>query len=43
MYGRPWAEIWHKYWEQGMPDPDAAKKQEELFNFDDTAPAPGSK
>ncbi len=43
MYGRPWAEIWHKYWEQNMPDPDAAKKQDELFNFDDTAPAPGSK
>jgi len=33
MYGRPWAEMWHKYWEQGMVDPQAAKAQDELFNF----------
>jgi hypothetical protein len=29
MYGRPWAHIWEKYWEQGMEKPDA----EDIFNF----------
>jgi hypothetical protein len=30
MYGRPWAQIWEKYWEQGMrrPEPD------DLFSFE---------
>ncbi|MBN1240371.1 MAG: hypothetical protein JXB36_17850, partial [Gammaproteobacteria bacterium] len=30
MYGRPWAQIWEKYWEQGMSRPIA----DDLFNFD---------
>ena len=30
MYGRPWAQIWEKYWEQGMERPD----DEDLFNFE---------
>jgi hypothetical protein len=29
MYGRPWAQIWQKYWEQGMKKPD----EEDLFDF----------
>jgi len=31
IYGRPWAQIWEKYWEQGMDRP----QQEDLFNFDE--------
>jgi hypothetical protein len=30
MYGRPWAAIWEKYFEQGMSRPD----EEDLFNFE---------
>jgi len=30
MYGRPWAQIWEKYWEQGMEKPDG----EDIFNFE---------
>jgi hypothetical protein len=30
MYGRPWAAIWEKYFEQGMTGPD----EEDLFNFE---------
>jgi hypothetical protein len=30
MYGRPWAHIWEKYWEQGMKRPEA----EDIFNFE---------
>ena len=30
MYGRPWAQIWEKYWEQGMEKPEA----EDIFNFE---------
>jgi hypothetical protein len=30
MYGRPWAHIWEKYWEQGMQKPEA----EDIFNFE---------
>ena len=30
MYGRPWAAIWEKYFEQGMSKP----KGEDLFNFE---------
>ena len=30
MYGRPWAEIWRKYHEQGMQRPD----DEDIFSFD---------
>jgi hypothetical protein len=30
MYGRPWAQIWEKYWEQGMEKPD----DEDIFSFD---------
>jgi len=30
MYGRPWAHIWEKYWEQGMKRPDEA----DIFSFD---------
>jgi hypothetical protein len=29
MYGRPWALIWEKYWEQGMTRPD----EEDLFDY----------
>jgi hypothetical protein len=31
MYGRPWATIWERYFEQGMSKPDAT---EDLFNFE---------
>jgi len=34
MYGRPWAQIWEKYWEQGMDKPE----REDIFNFE-TPPA----
>jgi hypothetical protein len=30
MYGRPWADIWEKYWEEGMERPDS----EDIFSFD---------
>ena len=30
IYGRPWAHIWEKYWEQGMERP----KEEDIFKFD---------
>jgi hypothetical protein len=30
MYGRPWAQIWEKHWEQGMEGPEA----EDIFSFD---------
>ena len=30
MYGRPWAQIWEKYWEQGMQRPE----EDDLFNFE---------
>jgi hypothetical protein len=30
MYGRPWAYIWEKYWEQGMERPE----EEDIFSFD---------
>ncbi len=42
MYGRPWAATWSKYFEPGMKDPDKAK-EDEMFNFDDAAPAAGKK
>ena len=29
MYGRPWARIWEKYWEQGMKRPE----EEDLFDL----------
>jgi len=29
MYGRPWARIWEKYWEQGMKKP----AEDDLFDF----------
>ncbi|MCC6630664.1 MAG: hypothetical protein IT482_01225 [Gammaproteobacteria bacterium] len=29
MYGRPWAQTWEKYWEQGMKRP----AEEDLFDF----------
>ena len=29
MYGRPWAQIWEKYFEQGMQKPEA----EDIFTF----------
>jgi hypothetical protein len=31
MYGRPWAAIWERNFEQGMTKPDAT---EDLFNFE---------
>jgi hypothetical protein len=30
MYGRPWAQIWEQYHEQGMEKPEA----EDIFNFE---------
>jgi hypothetical protein len=30
IYGRPWAQIWEKYWEEGMDRP----KDEDIFSFD---------
>jgi hypothetical protein len=30
MYGRPWAQIWEKYWEEGMEKPEG----EDIFSFD---------
>jgi hypothetical protein len=30
MYGRPWAHIWEKYFEEGMERP----KDEDIFSFD---------
>ena len=30
MYGRPWAQIWEKYWEQGMQKPAG----EDIFSFE---------
>jgi hypothetical protein len=30
MYDRPWAQIWEKYWEQGMSRPEP----EDIFNFE---------
>lgn len=35
MYGRPWAQLWEQYFEQGMKRPDDS----DLFRFD-TPPAP---
>ena len=34
MYGRPWAQIWEKYWESGMTRPAGA----ELFDFSRSPP-----
>ena len=31
MYGRPWAQIWEKYYEQGMERPEGRRT---LFNFE---------
>jgi hypothetical protein len=30
MYGRPWAHIWEKYWEEGMERPEG----DDIFSFD---------
>jgi hypothetical protein len=30
MYGRPWAQIWEKYWEKDMKQPEG----EDIFSFD---------
>ena len=30
MYGRPWAEIWEEYFQQGM---DRPKPKEDIFTF----------
>jgi hypothetical protein len=30
MYGRPWAEIWEKYWEEGLERP----QEEDVFSFE---------
>ncbi|HEY8508406.1 MAG TPA: hypothetical protein VIL32_08625, partial [Steroidobacteraceae bacterium] len=32
MYGRPWAQMWEEYFEQGMQKPP---ENEDLFNFED--------
>jgi hypothetical protein len=31
MYGRPWAQIWEKYWENGMQRPT---QNEDIFSFE---------
>jgi hypothetical protein len=31
MYGRPWAQIWEKYWEDGMQRPT---QDEDIFSFE---------
>jgi len=31
IYGRPWAHIWEKYWEEGMDRP----QEEDIFDFDE--------
>ncbi len=31
MYGRPWAQIWERYWEEGMQRPD---DDDDIFSFD---------
>jgi hypothetical protein len=31
MYGRPWAAVWERYFEQGMEKPDTS---EDIFNFE---------
>jgi hypothetical protein len=31
MYGRPWAQIWEKYWEEGMQRPS---QDEDIFSFE---------
>jgi hypothetical protein len=36
IYGRPWAQIWEQYREQGMQRP----AEEDIFSFPETAPAP---
>ena len=41
IFGRPWAVMWEKYFEEGMKNP-AKERMEELFNFDEPAAAPGS-
>jgi hypothetical protein len=30
MYNRPWAQLWEKYWEQGMSKPEP----EDIFTFE---------
>ncbi len=30
MYGRPWAQIWEQYFEQGMEKPEG----EDIFSFE---------
>jgi hypothetical protein len=30
IYGRPWAQIWEKYWEQGMEKPE----NDDIFSFE---------
>jgi hypothetical protein len=30
MYGRPWAQIWERYWEEGMERP----AEEDVFSFE---------
>jgi hypothetical protein len=31
MYGRPWAQLWEKYWEQGLQRP---AEDEDVFSFE---------
>jgi hypothetical protein len=33
MFGRPWAQTWEKYYEQGMKDPQR-DADEARFNFE---------
>jgi len=40
IYGRPWAAMWEKYFEQGMTDPEK-KNEDDMFDFD--KPASGAK
>jgi hypothetical protein len=42
IYGRPWAAMWEKYFEQGMKDPDR-KNEDAMFDFDPPAATPGNR
>ena len=39
IYGRPWAAMWEKYFEQGMVDPEK-KNEDDMFDFDKPAAGP---
>jgi hypothetical protein len=40
MYGRPWANIWERYYEQGMHNP-RREREERMFDFSEPQAEPG--